>query len=199
MSNTMRLTAGLLLLSALVLGIAPASATAGFTNPRGILTALNADDLTIYFGGGSQSQSYELALAIMPPWYFVSDLHKFDTLTLSMKVVTLRGITLHWRQETSEYAPKLLQDTIQWTNIVIDQDGDGGFTGNVLYATITLVTDANTQPGFYLLYLNAQATAGDTVFKGFDQLGIDVRLSGSSCGEMDCLSLPLPPPGPYLP
>lgn len=190
MSNATKLAAGLLLLTALVLGFTVPSAMAGFTHPRGILTALNADNVTIFFGGAIESHSYELVLAIMPPWYFVPDLHKFDTVTLSMKIVTLRGITLHWKQELSDFSPKLLQDTVRWNDVVIDEDGDGGFTGAILYVTITLLTDYNTRQGFYLLYLNAEARAGDTVFRGFDQLGLNVRLSGSSCGEMDCLALP---------
>jgi len=185
MRNATKLAVGLVL-SALALGFSLPSATAGFYHPRGILTALN-EAITIYLSPGSPGYyTYNLILAIMPPWYFVQDLTQFDTVTLKMRLVTQEGITCCWQARPAPNQPTLLQDTFQWTNVVIEEDEEGGVVGAVQYATVTFVIEFTTRRGFYLLYLEAEATAGDTVFRGFDQVPVNVKMSLSECGLFSC-------------
>lgn len=185
MRNAAKLSVGLLL-SALALGLTLPTATAGFYHSRGILTALN-ENITIYLSPGSPGYyTHQLVLVIMPPWYFVPDLYKFDTVTLKMRLVTQEGITCCWQARSAPNQPTLVQDTFQWTDVVIGEDGDGGIVGAVQYATVTFVIEFTTRRGFYLLYLEAEATAGDTVFRGFDQVPVNVKMSLSECGLFSC-------------
>ena len=121
----------------------------------------------------------DLIVIIMPPWYFVDDLYAFDTVTLT---VTLKPTIL----QTSTEPMQLLGGsntnggstvTARWTNVVLGQDGDGAIEGGYLLYTITFLIDSNSQTarGYYLLILSAQATAGDVLFTGWDQIGVSVR------------------------
>ncbi len=128
----------------------------------------------LVFWTASELVSVQLIVIIMPPFYFMetNGLDRFDTVTLK---ATLKE---SYTMSTGE-SPTLLQDTAQWTNVVIEQDGDGAITGAYLLHTVTFVLPTNTATGWYMLDLNAEATAyqgGDKVtFIGFDHVPVAVR------------------------
>ena len=162
-----------LFLSALVIGTAASPVSAGFTHPRGLMMSTYPQTILVFYSSGDQS--VQLIVIIMPPWYFVDNLHAFNTVTLT---ATLKPTTL----QSNSQPVQLLGGsdtnggstvTMQWTNVVMEEDWGGGY---LLY-TITFLIDSNTPParGYYLLILSAQATAGDVLFAGWDQIGVSVR------------------------
>ena len=182
-----RILAGGLLFSMLFLSLtlsAPSS-SAGYIHPRGILTALTPQ-VNVYFSGPG-TYSANLVLAIMPPSYFVPDLYKFDTVTLSMRLVRTESVRCCWPRVVTENSVTLLGSTAQWSNVVIT-DGEYGFEGAVLYHTVQFVINSKARAGFYLLYLNAEARAGDVVFRGFDHVPVTVKPT------LLCIPSGTPPP-----
>ena len=184
MRNVSKFAIGLLL-SAMVLGLTLPSASASFYHPRGILTALNDQTMTIHYNAPG-SYSLTLVLAIMPPWYFVPNLHGFDTVTLTVRLITAESIGCCFpaNPKTATGSPEILGSPHQWSNMFIDETEEG-FVGAVLYHTVTFVITSNTRPGYYLLYLNAQATAGDVTFVGFDQVAVAIK-QDLLCFLIDC-------------
>jgi len=169
-----------LLLSAIMMGAAVFPASAGFHHPRGLLMSTYPEQILVFWSEGERS--VQLIVIIMPPWYFVEDLYAFDTVTLT---VTLKPTLLQ-----SDMEPMRLLGgsydvegqtvtgstvTAQWTNVGLGQDGDGAIEGGYLLYTITFLINSKTATGYYRLILSAQATAGDVLFTGWDQIGVSVR------------------------
>jgi len=130
-------------------------------------------------------RTVQLIVIIMPPWYFVNGLTTFDTVTLT---ATLISTTLQRNTEPMQLlggVPNVISlygvrhsgtaVTFQWTNVVLGQDGYGAITGAYILCTVTFVINSLTATGYYRLILNAQATAGDVLFVGWDQIGVSLR------------------------
>jgi hypothetical protein len=185
MGNITKLATGLLLL-ALAIGFAVPNASAGgFTHPRGLIMQTYPYQILVFWTA-SEQVSVQLILLIMPPFYFAETdgLDRFDT-------VTLKATLKEWYTTSTGVSPTLLQDTAtgQWTNVVIEQDGDGAINGAYLLHTVTFVLPTNTACGWYWLDLNAVATTGEgrdvVTFVGFDHIPVAVRPGGG------------PPPGQW--
>lgn len=123
-------------------------------------------------------QTVQLIVIMVPPWYFVEDLTTFETVTLT---VTLKPVMLQRNTEPMRLLGGITSDvgstvTFQWSNVVLGQDGDGAIEGAYLLCTITFPVDSKTTAtGYYMLYLSAQATAGDVLFTGWDQIAVTFR------------------------
>lgn len=128
----------------------------------------------------SGDQAVQLIVIMEPPWYFVEDLTTFQTVTLT---VTLTPETLQGGEEPMRLLGGVTTAagsvvTFQWTNVVLGQDGYGAITGAYLLCTITFVINSAkplTSRGYYMLYLRAEATAGDVLFAGHDHIAVSVR------------------------
>jgi len=171
-----------LFLSALVIGTAASPVSAGFYHPRGLMMSTYPQQVLVFWASGDQS--VQLIVIVMPPQYFVDGLYAFDTVTLT---VTLKPIFL----QSNSGPMKLLGGsdtnggstvTNQWTNVAMEES----WSGATLLYTITFLIDSNTPPrGYYLLILSAQATAGDVLFAGWDQIAVSM-----APGHIPCCSYP---------
>jgi hypothetical protein len=174
----------LLLLSGIVIGTAVLPVSAGFYHPRGLMMSTYPQtELAIW---SAQDYSQQLIVIIEPIWYFVPDVTSFQTVTLT---VTLKPIgILSSPTDNPPTVPMQLVGgsntnggstvTFQWTSVAMSDDGYGGVEGGYLLCTITFAISGNTATGFYRLILSAQATTGDVVFAGWDQIGVSLRPPG---------------------
>lgn len=149
-------------------------ASAQYVHPRGILIFMSDQSITLLYNGPGE-YSADLFLVIMPPWYF-ADVSTFDTVTLTLRLVTQESISCCYPNtpRTPIDAPTLLTDTLQWSNVHLSQDENGATVGGVLYGTVTFLITGNTRPGYYFLYMNAQATSAGAIFLGFDYVAVGV-------------------------
>ena len=165
-----------LLFSALVIGAAVSPASAGFHHPRGLIMSTYPQQVLVFYAEGDQT--VQLIVIMVPPWYFVEDLTTFETVTLT---VTLKPVMLQRNTEPMRLLGGIKSDagstvTFQWSNVALGQDGDGAIEGAYLLCTITFPVDSKTTAtGYYMLYLSAQATAGDVLFTGWDQIAVTFR------------------------
>jgi len=165
-----------LLLSAIVIGTAVFPVSAGFYHPRGLLMSTYPQQVLVFYQ--SEPVSVQLIVIIMPPWYFVDGLYAFDTVTLTvtLKSTLLQSGTDPLRLLGGSNTSTESSVTAQWTNVALGQDENGAIEGAYLLYTITFVIDPiSTAGGYYLLFLSAQAAAGDVLFTGWDQAGVSFR------------------------
>jgi hypothetical protein len=126
----------------------------------------------VFYAAGDQS--VQLIVIIMPPWYFVDNLYAFDTVKLT---ATLKPSLLQSNSKPMQLLGGADTNggstvTFHWSNVAMEESWGGGY----LLCTITFLIQSHTTParGFYLLILSAQATAGDVLFEGWDQIGVSV-------------------------
>ena len=167
MRCVIRLAIGFLLL-ALAIGLAVPEASAKYVHPRGILMETFPRQVLVIWSAAEQV-SVQLIVIIMPPFFL--NLNYFETVTLKVSLKT-------WYTTGTGEAPQLLDDTAQWTDVVITQDGNGAITGAYLLHTITLLLPSKTATGWYWLHLRGEAKTGDVTFEGFDQVPLAVRPGG---------------------
>jgi hypothetical protein len=175
-----------LLLSGIVIGTAVLPVSAGFYHPRGLM--MSTYPQTILAIWSAQDLSQQLIVIIEPIWYFVPDVSSFQTVTLTVTLTPTGLLTGPTDYLGPAKVPMQLVGgsntnggstvTFQWTSVAMSDDGYGGVEGGYLLCTITFAIDSYTATGFYRLYLSAQATAGDVVFAGWDQIGVSLRPPG---------------------
>jgi len=158
------------LLLALAIGFAVPDVSAKYVHPHGILMSTHPHRILVFWTAAEQVP-VQLIVIIRPPFYHVEGLYQFDTVTLKVVLKT-------WFTMGSGESPQLLDDTAQWTNVVIQQDGNGAIIGAYLLYTITLLMPTKTATGWYWLYLYGEAKTGDVTFEGFEQIPLAVRPGG---------------------
>ena len=172
-----------LFLSALVIGTAASPVSAGFYHPRGLMMSTYPQQVLVFYASGDQS--VQLIVIIMPPWYFVDNLYAFDTvkLTVTLKPTTLQSNSKPMQLLGGSDTNGGSTVTTQWTNVAMEESWGGGY---LLYTITFLIDPTHTAArGYYLLILSAQATAGDVLFAGFDQIAVSLRP-----GHIPCCSYP---------
>jgi len=147
-------------------------ATAAFTHPRGILITTYPQHIVVYWNApGSHGET--LAVVIKPPGYFVDGFAGFDSVTLTL---TLTGSCYQCRPNQAN--PPRLAGADNGGKLVMQfgalrmQDSNNGA---VILCPINFIIPGVTGRGFYMLFLSAEAYAGDgTTFRGWDQIPVAV-------------------------
>ena len=171
MKNAKAVTFAILAITlALSVLVAPASAEK-YVHPRGMFMSTFPQQILVFMGASGEF-SVDLAVIIYPPWYFVEDLMGFDSVTLTIKLVTDCPLCRH----TVGNPPSLLgagsDGTLvaKWGTVTMTEEENGAF----LLVPITFVITGYTGAGFYMLYLSAQADSSSATFQGWDQIPVSV-------------------------
>lgn len=158
-----------MLVTAVALSALITPATAAFVHPRGIFITTYPQDILLMYWGRPGQYANTLALTIKPPWYFVSGLMGFSSVTLTL---TLTGSCYQCRP--GENPPTLAgayqgQLVVQLGAVTMQEANNGA----VLLCPITFNIDSSTSRGYYMLFLSAEALASDgTIFLGWDQIPV---------------------------
>jgi hypothetical protein len=154
--------------------ITPANAQP-FFHPRGILITTYPQDIVV-FGGAPGNYPENLAVVIKPPWYFDPGLMGFDSVTLTM---TLSANCYQCKQYGGGSGPIELfganngQLVVQLGAVTMQESDNGA----LIQCPITFVITSSTSPGFYMLFVSAQANAADgTTFMGWTQIPVSVAM-----------------------
>jgi hypothetical protein len=149
--------------------IAPVSAQ--YVHPRGIMITTFPQQILV-FGSATGEYTVDLAVVIKPPWYFVDGLMGFDTVTLTIQLVTdcPSCRTLGNPPSLSGASPEGTL-VVTWSNLMMNEADNGAF----LLVPITFLLNGWTGPGFYMLYLSATADASSATFQGWDQIPVSVN------------------------
>jgi hypothetical protein len=164
------------LVAAVVLSALILPATAAFTHTRGILITTYPQDIVVYYN--SPASHYQtLAVVIKPPWYFVSGLMGFTSVTLTIVFSGNGNARCYQCKPSSVNTPTLAgadsngKLVVQFGSVTMSESDNGA----VLLVPITIVISAPTGRGFYMLFLSAEAHAADgTTFLGWDQIPVAV-------------------------
>jgi hypothetical protein len=158
------------LMAAVVLPALAAPAAATFIHTRGLLMSTYPQDIVVFFSA-PREHSRTIAVAIVPPWYFVEDLMGFDSVKLTLTLVNSCPRCSHYGKP-----PDLLgadsngQLVVQWSNVRMLEEDNGA----LLLCPVTFVVTYDTSIGYYMLYLSAEATADGAIFRGWDQIPVAV-------------------------
>jgi hypothetical protein len=163
MRNVSKFAIGLMLL-AIVAGVSLPSASAQFYHARGIITAVYPQQIYLIFNTPG-TYSATLIIVIKPTSYFVSDPTPFDSVTLTLTLLTAPRTTL----PKGTNPPTLLTNVLHFSNVDASDSA-------VLFATVTFLVTTQTTPGYYFLQMRTQAVSAGAVFVGFDQVGVVARL-----------------------
>jgi hypothetical protein len=152
--------------------IAPVSAQK-YVHPRGILMTTFPQEILV-FGSATGEYTVNLAVIIKPPWYFVDGLVGFDSVTLTAKLVwNVRDCPLCRSVGNPPTLAGARSDgavVATWSNLAISEADNGAF----LLMPLTFVMNGRTGPGFYMLYLSAEAEASNAIFEGWDNIPVSV-------------------------
>jgi hypothetical protein len=166
-----------LLITALAVSAIAAPVSALYVHPRGLLMTIYPGTVAV-FRGAPGYYDRTLVIIVRPPWYFVDDLMGFDSITLTVTLVTdcpsCRSVG---KPPTLLGADANGRLVAHWGALTMSEEDNGA----ILLYTITFVITTETGQGFYMLYLSAEAVASGVSFQGWDQ--VPVGLCGFAVGQ----------------
>jgi hypothetical protein len=171
MKNAKTVLLGILVTAVALSALVAPAAAEKFVHPRGILIDTYPQQILVFWNGPGYVEK-TLGVAIVPPWYFVEDLMGFDsvTLTITLANTCYAGCRHYGDPLTLLGADANGRLVIHWSAVTIAEEDNGAF----LLCPITFVITASTGPGFYMLYLSAEAEANSATFRGWDQVPVSV-------------------------
>ena len=169
MKNATKALFGILVVTVAVSAlVAPVSGK--FVHPRGMFMSTYPPEILV-FGGAPVEYTVDIAVIIYPPWYFVQDQMGFDSVTLTMELVSDCASC-----RTRGGDPPTLLGAIngklvaRWSTLTMTEEENGAF----LLTPITLVITGETGFGYYMLYLTAEGDSNNLTFIGRDEIPVAV-------------------------
>jgi len=163
-----------ILVASILLAASAAPVAAAFYHPRGILITTYPQRVVIFWGGPGYYEE-QLAVVIVPPWYFVDDLMGFDSVTLTITLISSAREDCPRCGHSGGPLQLLGADpngvlVVSWSGVSMSEEDNGA----LLLVPIVFIIDGATGTGGYMLYLSAEARSSLATFVGWDQVPVSV-------------------------